>query len=80
MATRALAATVAGVFEVSMTLDVTVPHMMTLPAPVVAESQTAKPTMVLELAVQAAKVSADEFVFEPDDAALMSEALMMRRA
>lgn len=61
-----------------MVLDVTVPHMMTLPAE--EASQIAKPVTVLEPAVQAAKVSADEFVFEPEEAALMSEALIASRA
>ena len=73
-------AIVGGVLFTSITLLVVVPQYRMFPAPTVIESRIAKPMIVEELAVQAAKVSAALFVLEPDAAALMSEALMIRRA
>ena len=53
-------ANVAGVWVVLMTVDVTEPHAIMLPAPVDALSHNAEPTMVDVDAVHAANVNAVE--------------------
>ncbi len=69
---------VAGVCVELITVEVAVPQTRTLPT--VDASQSAQPMIVEEEAVQAAKVIAAELVFEPEAAALISEAATLLRA
>ena len=62
-------ANVAGVCVVEMTVEVHDPHHRAFPAPVVAESQPAKPIMVEVPEVQAANVRAEELKIVDGDPA-----------
>lgn len=83
---RPLALTVGGVWVVLITVDVQDPQTSMFPAPVVAESQSAQPMMVLDPAVHAANVRVPLLVLEdappapPELALFHAAAFIDRRA